>query len=225
MPFSTPDPTLRSVPSHAATTTIVPPPPTSMPSRESSSSPTEAFIPIMHRRVPSPPPPVVTTTTTSSETTNTKTRIVIPPIPPTPDSDDEGFTPVTPGSAGGVAVPRRNNTLKSPRSAGGGGMRAFDALGIPVVARGILGRVRSRKVTIVDPSKERYNDYGDDDGFEDDVPLTPAGAQGRDLEKGGMSGGDANGSRKTMRRTLFGLIEGWWDLGLLERGKSLRRKG
>ncbi|KAI1259907.1 hypothetical protein F5Y18DRAFT_432723 [Xylariaceae sp. FL1019] len=29
---------------------------------------------------------------------------------------------------------------------------------------------------------------------------------------------------KPARRTLFGLIEGWWDLGLLERGKSLRRK-
>ncbi|TGJ82053.1 hypothetical protein E0Z10_g6723 [Xylaria hypoxylon] len=29
---------------------------------------------------------------------------------------------------------------------------------------------------------------------------------------------------KPKRRTLFGVLEGWWDLGLLERGKSLRRK-
>ncbi|KAI1313961.1 hypothetical protein F5Y03DRAFT_402232 [Xylaria venustula] len=29
---------------------------------------------------------------------------------------------------------------------------------------------------------------------------------------------------KPARKTLFGLIEGWWDLGLLERGRSLRKK-
>ncbi|GAW11592.1 hypothetical protein ANO14919_009390 [Xylariales sp. No.14919] len=29
---------------------------------------------------------------------------------------------------------------------------------------------------------------------------------------------------KPKRRTLFGVLEGWWDLGLLERGKSLRKK-
>ncbi|KAI0467118.1 hypothetical protein F4859DRAFT_276672 [Xylaria cf. heliscus] len=29
---------------------------------------------------------------------------------------------------------------------------------------------------------------------------------------------------KPKRRTIFGVLEGWWDLGLLERGRSLRRK-
>lgn len=29
---------------------------------------------------------------------------------------------------------------------------------------------------------------------------------------------------KPMRKTIFGVLEGWWDLGLLERGRSLRRK-
>lgn len=230
MPFSTPDPTLRSVPAPAAPT-IVPPAAvmSSPPLHPHNHSPTEAFIPIMHRRAPSPPPPVVIPTTTSNNNAHNP-KIAIPPIPASPDSDDDGFTPVTPASAGGIGIaPRDNssNSLRSPRSAGG--LRAFDALGIPVVVaainRGILGRVRSRKVTIVDPSKEDYRDDGDDvdnDEFEDVSPLTPV--RDRDVEQGGGDNGNGK-DRKTMRRTLAGIIEGWWDLGLLERGKSLRRKG
>ncbi|KAK7756884.1 hypothetical protein SLS62_000900 [Diatrype stigma] len=230
MPFSTPDPTLRSVPAPAALT-IVPPAARGMPSPPHpprDPSPTEAFIPIMHRRAPSPPPPVVIPPPMSNSAHNNP-KIAIPPIPASPDSDDDGFTPVTPASAGGIGNSSSNN-LRSPRSGGGAGLRAFDALGIPVVVaainRGILGRVRSRKVTIVDPSKEDYRDGdGDDDTeFEDVSPLTPT-ARDRDVEKGGVGAVGNGKDRKTMRRTLAGIIEGWWDLGLLERGKSLKRKG
>ncbi len=243
MPFSRPDPTLRSVPAPAVPT-IVPtaaampsfsstPTSTSASSPSSSEdddhSPTAAFIPIMHRRVPTPPPPVITTTAIITTTTGTGTAAV-PRMPPTPDSDDDddGFTPITPGSAS-TATTAIAADLRSPR---GGATRAFDALGIPVVTavgRGILARARSRKVTIVDPS--RGGGGGDDDEFEDvETPLTPYHARGMDLEKGD-GGGNGNGSRNkrtaatTARRTLFGIIEGWWDLGLLERGRSLRRKG
>ncbi|KAI0158225.1 hypothetical protein GGR57DRAFT_40001 [Xylariaceae sp. FL1272] len=46
--------------------------------------------------------------------------------------------------------------------------------------------------------------------YEDNMPLSPQAPYTPKV--------------KPARRTLFGLIEGWWDLGLLERGKSLRRK-
>ena len=91
------------------------------------------------------------------------------------------------------------------------------------MGRSILARARSRKATVVDPAREAEGE-GE---FDDIVPLTPcsasapgaaAGVRGRDLEVGEA------GARKT-RRTLFGIIEGWWDLGLLDRGRSLRRKG
>ncbi|RYP02721.1 hypothetical protein DL764_005651 [Monosporascus ibericus] len=206
MPFSTPEPELRSVPPPAAPT-IVPPAavmpamPTTITSASSSSadsSPTEVLVPIVHR--PALPPPVLTPTTT----TNT-TAIRMPPMPPTPDSDDEGFTPVTPGPSPGPRSPR---------------VRAFDALGLPVAAvvGRALARVRSRKVTVVDPSSSPGSEY------EDVTPLTPAAGRSPldgDLE----AAGDGGGRRKTMRRTFFGIIEGWWDLGLLERGRSFKRRG
>ncbi|RYO75939.1 hypothetical protein DL763_010853 [Monosporascus cannonballus] len=206
MPFSTPEPELRSVPPPAAPT-IVPPAAvlpampatiTSASSSPADSSPIEVLVPIVHR--PPLPPPVLTTNT------NTVAAVRMPPMPPTPDSDDDGFTPVTPGPSPSPRAPR---------------VRAFDALGLPVAAAvgRALARVRSRKVTVVDPSSSPGGE------FDDVTPPTPAAGRSpldEDLEAAGGGGG----GRKTMRRTFFGIIEGWWDLGLLERGgRSLRRRG
>ncbi|RYP05678.1 hypothetical protein DL765_009764 [Monosporascus sp. GIB2] len=168
---------------------------TSASSSPADSSPTEVLVPIVHR----PPllPPVLTTNTNAAR---------MPPMPPTPDSDDDGFTPVTPGPSPGPRSPR---------------MRAFDALGLPVAAAvgRALARVRSRKVTVVDPSPSPGGE------FDDVTPLTPAAGRtplDGDLEAAGGGGG----GRKTIRRTFFGIIDGWWDLGLLEMGgRSLRRRG
>ncbi|RYP33454.1 hypothetical protein DL767_004732 [Monosporascus sp. MG133] len=198
MPFSTPEPELRSVPPPAAPT-IIPPAavlpamPTTITSASSSadSSPTEVLVPIVHR--PPLPPPLLTTTT----------AVRMPPMPPTPDSDDDGFTPVTPGLSPGHRSPR---------------LRAFDALGLPVAAAvgRALARVRSRKVTVVNPSSPGGE-------FEDVTPLTPAG--GRTPLDGDLEAAGDGGGRKTMRRTLFGFIEGWWDLGLLDKARSEKRRG
>ncbi|KAK6948852.1 hypothetical protein Daesc_008923 [Daldinia eschscholtzii] len=76
-----------------------------------------------------------------------------------------------------------------------------DALGIPVGK--FFARAKSNKVQI---------QYEDDDA----APLSPK--SGRDLEAQAIT------KPKPKRKTLWGVIEGWWDLGLLERGKSLRRK-
>ncbi|KAF3069717.1 hypothetical protein GL218_07831 [Daldinia childiae] len=76
-----------------------------------------------------------------------------------------------------------------------------DALGIPVGR--MLVRAKSRKVQI---------QHEDDEA----TPLSPT--RGRDLEM------QMAAKPKPKRKTLWGVIEGWWDLGLLERGKSLRRK-
>ncbi|RYP67337.1 hypothetical protein DL771_007281 [Monosporascus sp. 5C6A] len=206
MPFSTPEPELRSVPPPAAPT-IVPPAavmpamPTTITSASSSpadSSPTGVLVPIVHR--PPPPPPVLTTIANTSAN-----AVRMPPMPPTPDSDDDGFTPVTPGPSPGPRSPH---------------LRAFDALGLPVAAAvgRALARVRSRKVTVVDPSSSPGGE------FEDVTPLTPA-ADRTPLDGDLEAAGDGGGGRKTMRRTFFGIIEGWWDLGLLDMSKSLKRRG
>ncbi|KAI1772132.1 hypothetical protein F4818DRAFT_444758 [Hypoxylon cercidicola] len=70
-----------------------------------------------------------------------------------------------------------------------------DALGIPI------GKMFTR-------SKSRRVHHEDDDT----TPLSP-----------GIETQTASRQRPK-RKTLWGVIEGWWDLGLLERGKSLRRK-
>lgn len=56
----------------------------------------------------------------------------------------------------------------------------------------------------------------DEDGEDDTTPLSPTSI--RDVEA------QTTARPKPKRKTLWGVIEGWWDLGLLERGKSLRRK-
>ncbi|KAI0170005.1 hypothetical protein GGR52DRAFT_491604 [Hypoxylon sp. FL1284] len=71
-----------------------------------------------------------------------------------------------------------------------------DALGIPI------GKKFTR-------SKSKSVRYDDDD---DTTPLSP------DTEA------QTAPKQRPKRKTLWGVIEGWWDLGLLERGKSLRRK-
>jgi hypothetical protein len=55
------------------------------------------------------------------------------------------------------------------------------------------------------------------DEYEDMAPLSPSSARSMDLPSPVKA--------KPRRRTLFDVLDGWWDLGLLERGKSLRRKG
>ncbi|CAJ2500789.1 Uu.00g036420.m01.CDS01 [Anthostomella pinea] len=74
-----------------------------------------------------------------------------------------------------------------------------DALGISVV------RFKSVKAQIVD------------DEHDDMTPLSPA--KNRDIEAQVLP------KMKPKRKTLLGVLEGWWDLGLLERGRSLRRRG
>ncbi|KAI1492576.1 hypothetical protein F5X96DRAFT_691178 [Biscogniauxia mediterranea] len=79
-----------------------------------------------------------------------------------------------------------------------------NALGIVPVSK--FRRVRSMRAIIVG---------GDEDEDEDAAaPLTPLSPG----EKGTKA-------MKPKRKTFFGVLEGWWDLGLLERGKSLRRRG
>jgi len=43
------------------------------------------------------------------------------------------------------------------------------------------------------------------------------------LEKGETGSGSGSGEKKK-RRTVWGMIDGWWDLGLLERMGTVRRK-
>ena len=50
--------------------------------------------------------------------------------------------------------------------------------------------------------------------------VTPGTGKGEGLSPGGGEGG-----RKGKRRTVWGMVvEGWWDLGLLERMGTVRRK-
>ncbi|KAI2467099.1 hypothetical protein F4781DRAFT_444619 [Annulohypoxylon bovei var. microspora] len=130
---------------------------------------------------------------------NYRAKLATPPImvvvPPTPS--DDGFTPITPTPAS----PRVNGFRLSrapplPR----------DALGIPVGKKFI--RAKSMKAQFC---------HADDDNDDDKTPLSPT--SGRDLEA------QMTAKPKPKRKTLWGVIEGWWDLGLLERGRSLKRKG
>ncbi|KXJ96219.1 hypothetical protein Micbo1qcDRAFT_218104 [Microdochium bolleyi] len=242
MPLSNPPPTLRIVPYGAPTLSDSP----------GEGVPTSAvaeagFIPIMHHPAAPPAPARINTSPFSSSARNNHHE-------DEEDNDDDGFTPVTPGrpaaTRGRGNNHSNNNTTspRSPRSAGGGitGLSPRDALGIPIgkiILRMTSFRSSSaqqaaaQKAVLVDikpPGSSRsarfqgVSDIGDDDEYEDVTPLTPANGAGFS-EKGGSGSGSGSGSgvkrTKTVRQTLFGLVDGWWDLGLLERGKSLRKGG
>ncbi|KAI1094106.1 hypothetical protein F5B19DRAFT_490850 [Rostrohypoxylon terebratum] len=131
-------------------------------------------------------------------------------IPPTPS--DDGFTPITPTPASprvkGFRLSRAPPLPSPPPNP------SHNALGITIPPRPKFARAKSMKAEIchVDDDDE-YNDV------DDMAPLSPSA--GRDLEAQMVT----MTRPKPKRRTLWGVIEGWWDLGLLERGKSLRRKG
>lgn len=76
-----------------------------------------------------------------------------------------------------------------------------DALGIATAAAAGFSRKKSQRAV------------EESDQFEDTAPLSPFSPRTLDVP-----------SAKPKRRTLFDVLEGWWDLGLLERGRSLRRK-
>ncbi|KAI0509111.1 hypothetical protein F5B22DRAFT_649386 [Xylaria bambusicola] len=77
-----------------------------------------------------------------------------------------------------------------------------DALGI--AAAGFSRRKSQRGEKVEEPDEET-------------MPLSPPyDAQTMDAQVAVKA--------KPTRKTLFGVLEGWWDLGLLERGRSLRRK-
>ncbi|KAI0839326.1 hypothetical protein F5Y06DRAFT_32416 [Hypoxylon sp. FL0890] len=129
-----------------------------------------------------------------------KTRVSMasPPIavviPPTPS--DEGFTPITP-------------TPTSPR------LKEFRLSRAPPLPRDALGIPVGKKFFV--SKSKRAHIHGTSENDDDDtMPLSPA--SDRDLET------QMSTKQKPKRKTLWGVIEGWWDLGLLERGKSLRRK-
>ncbi|KAI1843611.1 hypothetical protein JX265_007397 [Neoarthrinium moseri] len=107
---------------------------------------------------------------------------------------DDGFTPITPAPS--MFSPKLK-TRAPPL------ISPRDALGIPISKIKSLARSKSRN-------------GGDADDLE---PLSPSVA--RDLNGLPVP---VQSKEKPKRRTVWGIIDGWWDLGLLERGKSLRRK-
>lgn len=123
--------------------------------------------------------------------------------PPRDDVDDDGFTPVTPAAAAAsprsplrrwLSFGRQQLSPTSPR----------DALGIPV-GKWKLGRNPSRRLAA----------GGDADDLE---PLSPQAGVAAGLPVPVVQPAEKK------RGTVWGLIEGWWDLNLLEKSKSLRRK-
>lgn len=117
--------------------------------------------------------------------------------PPRDDVDDDGFTPVTPAAAS--ASPR--SPLRRWLSFGRQQQSPTsprDALGIPV-SKWRLGRNPSRRL-------------GDADDLE---PLSP--------QAGGLPVPVVQPVAKK-RGTVRSFIDGWWDLNLLEKSKSLRQK-
>lgn len=128
----------------------------------------------------------------------TPTLVIVPPPSPSPSDDDDGFTPVTPSPS-----PRSRGFRRIIRAS----QLPRDALGIATAG---FARMKSqRAVGGYDDDHHHHHHHHDDDDRE---PLSPP------------YDAPAARAKTTTRKTLFGVLEGWWDLGLLERGKSLRRK-
>ncbi|KAI1361193.1 hypothetical protein F5Y08DRAFT_348154 [Xylaria arbuscula] len=116
-------------------------------------------------------------------------------IVPPPSPSEDGFTPITPPTP-------------SPRS------KAFKRIRVSQLPRDALGIATAGFSRIKSQRGEKVEQHDDDET----MPLSPPyDAQTMDAQVAVKAG-------KPKRKTLFGVLEGWWDLGLLERGRSLRRK-
>lgn len=109
------------------------------------------------------------------------------------NDDDDGFTPITPAASS----PKKSRGFRTSRTP----PLPRDALGIPV-SKYMFGRDKKAN-------------------SEDLEPLSPSAARG--LYDNELPEPAVQQQQKTKRRTVWGMLEGWWDLGLLERGKSLRK--
>lgn len=136
----------------------------------------------------------------------------MPPMPPMPfDSPTEDFIPII-----HQRIPERIRTRvpTPPPSPSDDGFTPVT----PVTPK--ARRLRFSRTPL--SPREALSKFGrsrervvEADDLEPLSPSTPAHTAGLPLPI----------QAKPKRKTLWGLVEGWWDLGLLERGKSLRRRG
>ena len=116
-------------------------------------------------------------------------------VVPPPSPSEDGFTPVTP-------------LTPSPRS------KAFKRIRVSQLPRDALGIATAGFSRMKSQRGEKVGQADDDET----MPLSPPyNVQTMEAQVAVKAG-------KPKRKTLFGVLEGWWDLGLLERGRSLRRK-
>ncbi|KAI0153392.1 hypothetical protein BJ166DRAFT_500359 [Pestalotiopsis sp. NC0098] len=117
--------------------------------------------------------------------------VLVPP--PTPS--DDGFTPVnTPGAPLSAYLSPKSAKTKMPRSP----ISPRDALGIPISKIKAFARSMSPKTASF---------------VEDDLePLSPSAARDAD----GLPV-PVQAREKPKRKTVWGIIDGWWDLNLLDR--------
>ncbi|KAI0396437.1 hypothetical protein F5Y17DRAFT_102255 [Xylariaceae sp. FL0594] len=120
--------------------------------------------------------------------------VIVPPLPSSSSSSSSDG--FTPLTPPTPSSPRKKKRTTTR-------FRFCDALGITTTTTPIVSRMRSQRA---------YLDHDDEDETE---PLSPP-------PQAQLAVKPTTTKRKT---TLFGVsLEGWWDLGLLERGRSLRRK-
>ncbi|KAI8957611.1 hypothetical protein F5Y11DRAFT_77835 [Daldinia sp. FL1419] len=124
---------------------------------------------------------------------NGKKQIVRPPI--------AVIIPPTPSDDGFTPI---TPTTASPR------LKDYRLSRAPPLPRDALG-ISVGKIVIHAKSKKVQVHHEDDDA----TPLSPANDRDAEVQVAAKP--------KPRRKTLWGVIEGWWDLGLLERGKSFRR--
>ncbi|KAI8628991.1 hypothetical protein F5Y19DRAFT_103722 [Xylariaceae sp. FL1651] len=149
---------------------------------------------------PSPPPPAASPIGSTHSPTEDFIPILHEPVPKLGKTAVKTPTlvvvpPPTPSDDGFTPVTPSPSRLK--------GFKLARASQLPRDALGIATATFARK-----KSQRAVDEY------DDITPLSP-----RDVEA------QLAPKVKPKRRTLFGVLEGWWDLGLLERGKSLKRKG
>ncbi|KAI0433889.1 hypothetical protein F5Y09DRAFT_31661 [Xylaria sp. FL1042] len=185
------------VPGRSLTVSIPPPPPPPPP--PPSPRPVHLAVP-----APAPPPPVPSPRDSSHSPTEDYIPILHQPVlkyGKTPAKTPTLVIVPPPSPSDGDFTPVTPSP--SPRSKGFKRIRVSqlprDALGIATA-----GFTRKKSQRAVDE-------------YDDTAPLSPPyDAHAMDAQVAVKA--------KPKRKTLFGLIEGWWDLGLLERGRSLRRK-
>lgn len=203
-----------------------------IPEATNADADADGISPLLSRAPPPPPPAQTSTTTTTTTTTDTTTAPTANTISqPQSTSSPTAAAATSPTDDDKIPAEHKRVPLPLPRSP----LSPIRGLGVGLglfMSRSVrrVGRKPVPPPIVVVHPPARGDDESDLDlerGIGAEKGKTGSGSSPKVVTVSSAKGELVSPALSTggkKRRTVWGLVDGWWDLGLLERMGTVRRK-